>query len=140
MKHMETMRNLLWAMAGLSVLGVAALLAVAGNIGSDQLSRLLIAPVVLSGMLALLCVRLYAMAKTMPFGRNDFRQETLHSLVVLCVQTGYCGLMLAGKANPEVGAGTWGDIFAFLGYFCVFVLVYRFYQKKKVVEHDEAKE
>lgn len=138
MKHMETMQKLLWVMAGLSGLGLAANLAVAGSVGSDQLRRLLIAPVVLSGMLTLLCVVLYSMAKTMPFGRNDFRQETLHGLVVLCVQTGYCGLMLAGKAGP--GVEGWGDIFAFLGYFCVFVLVYRFYQKKKVVASDEAEE
>ncbi len=136
MKQIKKMQYLLWGMAGLSALGVASLLAVTANLDSDQLSRFLLVPVVLSGVLLLMCVALFFMAKDMPFGRGGFQGEALNALVVLCVQTGYSALMLSGMASPGIGARSWGEIFAFLGYFCVFILLYRFYQKKKVIEYD----
>lgn len=130
---MRKIQKLLWAMTALSVLGLIADLVVASHIGSPDLQKTLIAPVIFTGILLALCVILYFMVKVEPFLRGNFRQEIYRDLVLLGVQMGYCWLMLTGKVSAE--AGTWGDIFAFLGYIHVFILAYRFNQKKKAVEN-----
>lgn len=127
MEQRNKIKNLLGTMACLSALGLAVELAVAASTGSSMQRFLLILPVVFSGILVLLGVRLFFLSKEMPDG-DSFRKSVLSCLVVLGVQTGYCLLMATGKVGLE--PGTFGDIFAFLGYFSVLRLAYDANKKK----------
>ena len=121
MEQRNKIKNLLGAMAILSALGLAVELAVAASTGSSMQRVLLFLPVAFSGILVLLVVRLLLLAKEMP-DEERIRQNVFSCLIVLGVQTGYCLLMATGKVGLE--PGTFGDIFAFLGYFSVLRLVY----------------
>jgi hypothetical protein len=121
-------------MACLSALGLAVELAVAASTGSSMQRGLLILPVVFSGILVLLVVRLLLLAKEMPDGER-IRRNVFSCLIVLGVQTGYCLLMATGKVGLE--PGTFGDIFAFLGYFSVLRLVYDFHKQKPAGDPTE---
>ena len=131
MEQRNKIKNLLGTMATLSVLGLAVELAVAASTGSSMQRVLLFLPVAFSAILVLLVVRLLFLAKEMPDGER-LRQNVFSSLVVLGVQTGYCLLMATGKVGLE--PGTFGDIFAFLGYFSVLRLAYDFHKQKPVDE------
>ena len=131
MEQRNKIKNLLGTMATLSALGLAVELAVAASTGSSMQAVLLFLPVVFSGILVLLAVRLFFWAKEVPDGER-LRQNLISCLVVLGVQTGYCLLMVTGKVGLE--PGTFGDIFAFLGYFSVLRLVYDFHKQKPVDE------
>ena len=127
MEHTNQMKSILGVMACLSGLGLAVELAVAASTGSPMQRFLLILPVVFSGILVLLGVRLFFLSKEMPDG-DSFQKSVLSCLLVLGVQTGYCLLMATGKVGLE--PGTFGDIFAFLGYFSVLRLAYDVNKKK----------
>jgi hypothetical protein len=134
MEQRNKIKNLLGVMACLSALGLAVELAVAASNGSSMQRVLLILPVVFSGILVLLVVRLLLLAKEMPDGER-IRQNVFSCLIVLGVQTGYCLLMATGKVGLE--PGTFGDIFAFLGYFSVLRLVYDFHKQKPAGDPTE---
>ena len=134
MEQRNKIKNLLGVMACLSALGLAVELAVAASTGSSMQRVLLFLPVAFSGILVLLVVRLLLLAKEMPDGER-IRQNVFSCLVVLGVQTGYCLLMATGKVGLE--PGTFGDIFAFLGYFSVLRLVYDFHKQKPAGDPTE---
>ena len=131
MEQRHKIKNLLGTMACLSGLGLAVELAVAASTGSSMQAVLLFLPVAFSVILVLLVVRLLLWAKEMPDGER-IRQNVFSCLVVLGVQTGYCLLLATGKVGLE--PGTFGDIFAFLGYFSVLRLAYDFHKQKPVDE------
>ena len=134
MEQRNKIKNLLGTMACLSALGLAVELAVAASTGSSMQRILLILPVAFSVILVLLVVRLLLWAKEMPDGER-IRQNVFSCLVVLGVQTGYCLLMATGKVGLE--PGTFGDIFAFLGYFSVLRLAYDFRKQKPAEDPTE---
>lgn len=134
MEQRNKIKNLLGTMACLSGLGLAVELAVAASTGSSMQRVLLFLPVAFSVILVLLVVRLFFWAKEVPDGER-LRQNLISCLVVLGVQTGYCLLMATGKVGLE--PGTFGDIFAFLGYFSVLRLVYDFHKQKPAEDPTE---
>ena len=134
MEQRNKIKNLLGTMATLCVLGLAAELAVAASTGSSMQRILLILPVIFSAILVALAAGLLVLAKEMPDGER-IRQNVFSCLIVLGVQTGYCLLMATGKVGLE--PGTFGDIFAFLGYFSVLRLVYDFHKQKPAEGHTE---
>ena len=135
MESVKKVKNLLGTMATLSALGLAAELAVAASTGASMQRILLILPVIFSAILVALAAGLLVPAKEMPDGER-LRQNVFSCLIVLGVQTGYCLLMATGKVGLE--PGTFGDIFAFLGYFSVLRLVYDFHKQKPSA--DQSKE